>query len=245
MADIQIKGLSYQRADFLLQLDSLAIQPGEKVALMGENGCGKSTLIHLMTGLIDAATDSVFYQKSCLQDIAHSQRARLFSVLPQFADISFPFSVFDVALLGRFAHLTDADFSQSDRDKTDALLQQLDLAHYRDRSFAELSGGEKRRVMIARVLNQQAPIIYLDEPNASLDIRHTLQLFEHLEQLPETVISSVHDINLAHRYFDRFLFFKQGQLLFDVSKAEVSSPLLSEVYDVSVSIDTDSFRFCP
>lgn len=245
MADIQIKNLNYQRADFALTIESLNIRSGEKVALMGENGCGKSTLINLMAGLNEANAKSIFYQNERLEKISHSKRAHLFSVLPQFSDISFPFRVCEVVLLGRFAKLTGVDFNQSDRDKSLNLMQLLDIDQYAQRSFSDLSGGEKRRVMIARVLNQEAPIIYLDEPNSSLDIRHTLQIFEHLRQLPQTVISSVHDVNLAYQYFDRFLFFKNGNLIFDATRDEVTSPLLAEVYDVSVSMDTHSFSFCP
>ncbi len=245
MVNIDIKQLSYRRGDFSLNVPALTIKAGEKVALMGENGCGKSTLINLLAGLIEPAKQSVFYQSDALETIPHSRRATLFSVLPQFSDISFPFTVSEVAMLGRFVHLTGTEFQQEDKDKTIKLLQLLDMAQYKDRSFAELSGGEKRRVMIARVLNQEAPVIYLDEPNSSLDIRHTLDIFSYLHQQPQTVVTSVHDVNLAYRYFDRFLFFKNGTLIYDVAKEQVTAQLLSEVYDVSVSTDTDSFCFRP
>lgn len=245
MVNISIKQLSYHRGDFSLNVPALTINAGEKVALMGENGCGKSTLINLLAGLIEPEKQSVFYQNDALETIPHSRRARLFSVLPQFSDISFPFTVLEVAMLGRFVRLTGTEFQQDDRDKTIKLLELLDIEQYKDRSFAELSGGEKRRVMIARVLNQEAPVIYLDEPNSSLDIRHTLEIFSFLHQQPQTVVTSVHDVNLAYRYFDRFLFFKNGTLIYDVAKEQVTTQLLSEVYDVSVSIDTDSFCFRP
>ncbi|PSW06595.1 ABC transporter ATP-binding protein [Photobacterium lipolyticum] len=245
MAKIEVNNLTYTRARFSLELASLRIEPGEKVALMGENGCGKSTLLNLMTGLIEPPRNTVSYRGKELQQIRHGERARLFAVLPQFSDISFPFSVFEVALLGRYVHMTGTDFSEEDKAKTLALMELMDIARYKDHSYAELSGGEKRRVMLARVLNQEAPVIYLDEPNSSLDIRHTLEIFHHLHQLPQTVITSVHDINLAHRYFDRFLFFKQGKLLHDVRREGVTANLLSEVYDVSVTTNTDSFSFRP
>ena len=209
MADLEIKNLRYIRSEFSLEIPSLTIRAGEKIALMGENGCGKSTLINLATGLLELEGDSVFYNQHPLNKTPHVQRATLFSVLPQFSDIAFPFSVLEVALLGRYVHLEKNEFQQSDREKTIELLKLLDIEKYKDKSYADLSGGEKRRVMIARVLNQEAPIIFLDEPNSSLDIRHTLEIFEHLYRMPQTVVTSVHDINLAHRYFDRFLFFKK------------------------------------
>ncbi len=245
MAKIELKNLSYRRNDFCLNVDSLYIQEGEKVALMGENGCGKSTLINLMTGLIEPENASVFYADKEIGKLSHLDRAKIFSILPQFADISFPFSVFEVVQLGRFAHTQGRPFSQTDVHKTERLLELLDIMQYRNKSYSELSGGEKRRVMLARVLNQEAPVIYLDEPNSSLDIRHTLEIFHHLHQLPQTIITSVHDINLAHRYFNRFLFFKQGRLLHDVKRTDVSAQLLSEVYNVSVTTNTDSFSFQP
>ncbi|MDB1125141.1 ABC transporter ATP-binding protein [Vibrio algarum] len=243
MASINIKNLCYNRGEFSLTIPSLTIGDGEKVALMGENGCGKSTLINLLAGLIEPNKASVHYQNEPLESIPHYKRARLFSVLPQFSDISFPFTVFEVALLGRFVHMTGSEYQQEDKDKTMHLLDLLDISKYKDRSYAELSGGEKRRVMIARVLNQEAPIVFLDEPNSSLDVRHTLEIFSHLQQLSQTVVTSVHDVNLAARYFDRFLFFKNGELIFDVLRNEVTTQLLSEVYDVSVSTDTTSFSF--
>ncbi|MDG3085104.1 ABC transporter ATP-binding protein [Vibrio hannami] len=245
MADITIKSLKFSRGDFRLNVPALEIKHGEKVALMGENGCGKSTLINLATSLIDVPKSSVYYNDKAIEKISHSKRARLFSVLAQFSDISFPFSVMEVALLGRYVHLTTNEFQQEDRDKTLELLKLLDIEQYKEKSYSDLSGGEKRRVMIARVLNQEAPIIFMDEPNSSLDIRHTLEIFEHMSQQPQTVITSVHDINLAYQYFDRFLFFKQGNLIYDVPRSEVTPQLLSEVYDVSVSTDTTSFSFCP
>lgn len=243
MADIKIDNLEYRRGDFFLSIPSLNIDAGEKIALMGENGCGKSTLINLLAGLIDMPEQSIFYQQQPLEVLTHAARAKLFSVLPQFSDISFPFSVQEVALLGRYVHINGNEFQEDDKEKTLDLLKLLDIEQYKDRRYSDLSGGEKRRVMLARVLNQEAPIIYLDEPNASLDIRHTLEIFDHLHQLEQTVITSVHDINLAYHYFERFLFFKKGELIYDVLRDQITPQLLSEVYDVKVSLDTASFSF--
>ncbi len=116
MVNIKIQNLEYRRSDFSLNVPSLTIESGEKVALMGENGCGKSTLINLLAGLIESPQQSIFYQQQPLEEITHAKRARLFSVLPQFSDISFPFSVLEVALLGRYVHLKP--MSSNNRIKT-------------------------------------------------------------------------------------------------------------------------------
>jgi len=243
MTDLQIHNLMFQRGDFYLTLKELKILPGEKVAIMGENGSGKSTLLHLLTGLLNPQSGRITYADRQLGDIPFSERAHLFSLLPQFSTVNFPFSVYDVVLFGRFPHSTGRDYSHEDHRLTEEKISWLDLDQLRNRNFGQLSGGEKRRVMLARVLNQQAPIIYLDEPNASLDIRHTLDIFSRLIEREETVIAPVHDVNLACRFFDRFLFLKRGALLADVKRDEITSELLEETYDVQVATGTSAFTF--
>ncbi len=242
MAELWVDKLSFARGDFKLRIDQLQIRPGEKVAILGENGSGKSTLLQLLCGLLPCGGE-IRYDNRPLAQIPVVQRARLFSLLPQFSELIFPFSVAEVVLFGRFPHAIGNSFSDADRQLSEQQLQQLDLLPLRERQFNELSGGEKRRVMLARVLNQQAPIIYLDEPNASLDIRHTLEIFELLGGRRETVIAPVHDINLAEQFFDRFLLLKQGRLLADVSHAHLTPELLTETYDVQVTGGTAAFTF--
>jgi iron complex transport system ATP-binding protein len=242
MAELRVDKLSFSRGMFQLQLAQLRIQSGEKVAILGENGSGKSTLLQLLCGVLPGS-GKVLYAERELQSIPVAERAHLFSLLPQFSEVIFPFSVEEVVLFGRFPHVLGNSFSTEDQRLSEQILQQLDLIPLRKRPFNELSGGEKRRVMLARVLNQQAPIIYLDEPNASLDIRHTLEIFELLAARVETVIAPVHDINLAERFFTRFLLLKQGKLLADVSRAQLTPQLLTETYDVQVSAGTAAFSF--
>jgi len=242
MAELRVEKLSFSRGDFQLQLADLRIRPGEKIAILGENGSGKSTLLQLLCGLLHGK-GKIYYDDRPLAKISFAERAHLFSLLPQFSEVIFPFSVEEVVRFGRFPHSGGNDFSDEDRQLSELQLQQLDLLLLRQRPFNQLSGGEKRRVMLARVLNQQAPIIYLDEPNAGLDIRHTLEIFELLGGREETLIAPVHDINLAERYFNRFLLLKQGQLLADVSRDQLTPELLSETYHVQVTTGTAAFTF--
>lgn len=243
MAELRVGNLNFTRGAFALRLDRLQIQPGEKVAILGENGSGKSTLLQLLCGLLPGQ-GTICYNQRPLGEISFADRARMFALLPQFSEVIFPFSVEEVVLFGRFPHAQGNSFSAEDRQLSEQRLQQLDLLPLRKRQFNQLSGGEKRRVMLARVLNQQAPIIYLDEPNASLDIRHTLEIFELLARRQETVISPVHDINLAERYFERFLLLKQGKLLADVGREQLTPELLTETYDVAVTRGAAAFTFC-
>jgi len=243
MVELSVDRLHFARGDFRLEIDRLTIAPGEKVAILGENGCGKSTLLQLLAGLLPATAGSIRYDGEPLATIPVARRARLFALLPQFSEVIFPFSVLEVVLLGRFPCRRGNTFSAEDRRLSTRLLARLDLEPLAERPFNQLSGGEKRRVMLARVLNQQAPLLFLDEPNAGLDVRHALEIFALLQRRPETIVAPVHDINLAHRFFERFLLLKHGRLLADVTRQDLSPELLAETYDVQVATGTAAFLF--
>jgi iron complex transport system ATP-binding protein len=242
MAELLIEQLNFTRGDFHLYLPTLKVSQGEKLAILGENGSGKSTLLQLLTGLLKTA-EPIRYDQQLLPQLSTIERAHIFALLPQQAEVIFPFSVFEVVLFGRFARTNGRQPSENDHQQTRELLIQLDLTHLKKRSFNQLSGGEQRRVMLARALNQQAQILFLDEPNASLDVRHSIDIFTYLQQTSQTVLSPVHDINLAARFFDRFWLLKNGRLLADVDRANLTTDLLSETYDVQVSTAADSFTF--
>ncbi|WP_020676646.1 ABC transporter ATP-binding protein [Geopsychrobacter electrodiphilus] len=242
MAELSLNNLTFTRGGFSLQLPPLKVAPGEKLAILGENGSGKSTLLQLLTGLLDGR-GKICYNQRALQKISVLERARLFAMLPQQTQVIFPFSVFEVVLFGRFAQTDGRQPSEADREHTRELLAKLDLTERSERRFNQLSGGEQRRVMLARALNQQAPILFLDEPNASLDVRHSLEVIDYLCKTEQTVIAPVHDINLAARFFKRFWLLKQGRLLADVSRDQLTCALLSETYDVQVSAAADNFSF--
>ncbi|TYO99268.1 iron complex transport system ATP-binding protein [Geothermobacter ehrlichii] len=243
MAELRVDKLRFRRGGFSLELDGLRIAPGEKVAILGENGCGKSTLLQLLAGLLPPDGGTLSYAGKPLKKIPMARRAQLFALLPQFSEVIFPFSVFEVVLFGRFPHRQGNAFTAADRQLSKEMLALLDLSDLAERPFSQLSGGEKRRVMLARVLNQQAPLLYLDEPNAGLDIRHALEIFSLLRERTETIVAPVHDINLAHRFFERFLLLKNGRLLADVPRDELTPELLAETYDVQVATGTAAFLF--
>lgn len=242
MAEISLKNLHFKRGDFQLQLDAIRVEAGEKIAVLGENGSGKSTLLQLLTGLLDCR-NAIDYAGTPLENLSTRQRAQIFALLPQQAEVIFPFTVFEVVLFGRFVQIQGQEPSEADRQATRKLLQQFELDNLATRNFNHLSGGEQRRVMLARVLNQQARILFLDEPNASLDVRHSLEIFDQLCKRQQTLIAPVHDINLAARFFDRFWLLKQGRMLADVPRAALSCERLSETFNVKVSAVADSFVF--
>lgn len=232
---IKTQAIDFRRGSFHLSVDSFSISRGEKVALLGENGSGKSTLMHLMAGVIDGA--EVSYQALPLKSMGYGERAKMFSFLPQMPEVSFPFTVYEVAAFARF------DGGAEAKEPTERSLKLTDMFHLKDRPFTELSGGEKRRAMLARVINQDTPVQYFDEPVSMLDIRHSLSLLELITAGEKTVVTSIHDVNMAMQYFDRLIFLKEGRVLYDVPKEGVSALMIQEVFDVKVGGTAGHFNF--
>lgn len=234
---IRVLPLDYKRGGFTLSAHELNVCSGERIALIGENGSGKSTLLHLMCGIIDGA--KVEYSGKDINAIGYKERAKLTAFMPQMPSVVFPFSVFEVVRLGAYAC---GSISRADK-QTDETIKRAGIEHLKDRSFSELSGGEKRRVMIARTLNQATPVIFLDEPVSMLDVRHSLEILELLCGSGKTLIASMHEVNLAVKYFDRVWMMKDGKLLYDISSKEVKAEMMSEVFNVKAHSCNDHYTF--
>ncbi|TCK60753.1 ABC transporter ATP-binding protein [Seleniivibrio woodruffii] len=231
----------YKRPDFALDINELSIKNHEKVAILGENGCGKSTFINYSCGLLDSEIN-VSYMDRPLKTLNTEERANIFALFSQNPDVAFPFTVFEVVRMGRF-RMCGGNYSRKDDEKTIEKLTLFDIVRYKDKRLDELSGGEKRRVLLARAFNQETPYLFLDEPVSMLDIRHSLEIMNIIEDTMKTVIASMHDVNLAIRYFKRLIFMKDGRILYDVSNKEVTPQIIEEVYNVKVSPYNNAYSF--
>lgn len=232
--------INFSRKNFNLIIDNIDVKSGSKTAVLGENGSGKSTLLHILCGFLNGG--DVFLGGENLETTPHYKRAKIYSFLPQLPQLSFPFSVQDVVHFGTYAEACGKNEQALD-ERTIISLNQFGLFEMKDKSFEELSGGEKRRVMLARAVNQNTPLIYLDEPVSMLDVRHSLEIMEYVKNSDKTVIASMHDINLSLQYFDRFIFLKNGKLIGDTDAKGVNEKLLEKVYDVDVFRNGDGFSF--
>ncbi|QAR33434.1 ABC transporter ATP-binding protein [Geovibrio thiophilus] len=234
---IELRNLTFKRGGFSIDVPDLTVEEGEKIALIGENGSGKSTLLHILTGLI--ACDGVHFSGRRLNGISRRERAGMIAFMPQLPSVVFPFTVFEVVRLGAYAagYMKDAD-SLTEEALTDTALTEL-----RDRAFSELSGGEKRRVMIARALNQRTGALILDEPVSMLDVRHSLEILKLLTGSGRTLIASMHEVNLSVNYFDRIWMMNKGKLIYDVPARDAEAAMLSEVFNVQAVSHTDHFTF--
>lgn len=203
---IRIEHLSYSFGKQPILNDiSLHVAQGSFTALLGPNGCGKTTLLRCIGGLLKPQSGTVILQDRDLRDYNPRQLAQQLSFVRQQASTDFEFTAFDLVMMGRNPyqkHLENE--SQSDRQLVEQCMRQTNTWHLRDSFPREMSGGELQRVMIARALAQSTPIMLLDEPTSNLDIAHQFDIMEMLSNICQrqgkTILLVVHDLNLALRY---------------------------------------------
>lgn len=207
---------------------SFEVRAGEVVGLLGPNGAGKTTLMRGALGLIEASG------RSSLAELPAKARAKAAAWLPQAREIAWPMPVEAVVRLGRLPHGDEGNAA------VELALERMDLGAMRHRPATELSGGEQARVLIARTLAQEAPLVLADEPVAGLDPAHqiaTMQVFEELAREGRGVIVSLHDLGLAVRHCTRLILMRAGQVVADGAPLEVLTPeRLRDVFHISAHI---------
>ncbi|MBR0829274.1 ABC transporter ATP-binding protein [Bradyrhizobium manausense] len=217
---------------------SLSLSPGHLVALVGPNGAGKTTLLRALAGLVPA-TGSIEVGGRALASLSLRQRARRFAYLPQGHIVHWPLPARDIVALGRYPHgATDpARLSPRDAEAVARAMQAADVVEFADRRATELSGGERSRVALARVLATEAPVILADEPTSSLDPRHQLDVMQTLRKAADSgvlVIVVTHDLGLAARFADRVLVMSAGKLVSQGKPVEaLSEQVLADVFRVT------------
>lgn len=206
---------------------SLTVQEGEFIGLIGPNGAGKTSLMRGALGLLPHEG------RSSLSALAPRVRARAAAFLPQGREIAWPVSVETVVALGRSAHLATPE---ADRAAVDRALDRMGLQNYRARSATALSGGEQARVLIARALAQDTPLLLADEPVAGLDPEaqlKTMEVFADLAREGRAVVASIHDLGLAARACTRLVMLQAGRVVADGAPREVlSDDNLARVFGV-------------
>jgi len=218
---------------------TLDVLAGEVLVIVGPNGAGKSTLLSVLTGERRPTTGVIELDGRDLHSIPQKELARLRSVLTQENTVSFPFLVSEVVAMGRapWAHTIEG------RDDVHAVLDALDatdVRHLATRRYTSLSGGEKARVSLARVLAQHTPIVFLDEPTAALDLRHqedVMRLGRRMADEGRAVVIVVHDLSLAAAYADRLAIIAGGRLEAVGAPAVVlTEERVERVYGLPVSL---------
>ena len=222
----------------VLENVSLALAPGHLVALVGPNGAGKTTLLRALAGLIPSEGD-IQIDGHALSALSLRERAKRFGYLPQGHVVHWPLPARDIVALGRYPHgATDpARLSPKDADAVLRAMQAVDVIDFSERRVTELSGGERSRVALARVLAVEAPVILADEPTASLDPRHQIDVMKNLRATADKgvlVIVVTHDLGLAARFADHVLVLREGRLVSQGAAAEaLSEQVMADVFRIS------------
>lgn len=241
MTPLYVRDLSVSRGQRqILDRVALTVNAGEVVGVLGPNGVGKTTLLTSILGLVTSSgTIELMGRPAGL--IPAKERARLVSYLPQARDAAWPMSAEMIVALGRLPHGTGLRApTRADRDVVDRAMQATDVTQLRTRPISQLSGGEKTRVLLARTLAQDAPLILADEPASGLDPAQqiaVLRLFRGLAASGRSVLLSLHELHLAAMWCDRLLLLKHGAIVADGAPADVlTAERIADVYGCSAHV---------
>ena len=217
------------------------LRAGECAALLGPNGSGKTTLLRALSGVLAPQSGGIELLGRPLTALKPRERARMVAVVPQRGQLPQGLTARQMVLLGRFAHLGwMGAYSREDYAAADSALDETGAAPLARRRLTELSGGELQRVLLARALAQQSPLLLLDELTAGLDWARMVELFDLLERRRAAgacVLMAVHDCNLAALYATRLVGLKGGNLVFDGPVAKVfTEENLGALYNTSISV---------
>lgn len=225
---------------------------GQFLAICGRNGSGKSTLLRAIIRLLPHIKGRIYLAGKDLFRLKNREIAALVAYVPQVVEPVFDFSVEEMVAMARYFRnrIFVTSPSGADRRAIDEALLLTGTDGLRHKSFNRLSSGEKQRVLIARALAQESPLILLDEPSSHLDLNFQLQIYRLLKRLQteknRTIVVTEHNLNLCLPYCDHLLFLKNGKIMAGGKPTEVvSSQLLREIFDVEVELRTNTSSGLP
>lgn len=246
MALLSAKGLVFgYEGQAVLDGVALELEPGELVALVGPNGAGKTTLLHLLCGIHMPSAGEVRLGERLLGELHRREIARQVALVPQDIRSDFSFTVREVVAMGRTPHLGRfRPEGAEDVAAVERALEATETPHLGERPLTELSGGERQRVHIARALAQETEILLLDEPTASLDVEHQLQILGLLRERAvegRAVMAAIHDLSLAARFCDRILVLSERRIAASgPPEAVVTAESLEKFFRIRGRVERDA-----
>jgi iron complex transport system ATP-binding protein len=251
MDALRLEGLTagYGMRDVLRDLN-LSVEESSMLALIGPNGCGKTTLLRIVSGTLAASQGKVLLFDREVSGLARREISRIVAVVPQESHFAYSFTVEEIVLMGRNPYLKRL---QREGPEDYAIVHEAmrftDVLHLKDRRMDELSGGERQRAVIARAIAQKPRLLLLDEPTAHLDINHQIDVLDLLVKLHRkgmTVLFVSHDLNLASEYSRRIALMDDGQIeAIGTPEEVIQLNLIEKVYEAKVRVEKNPITKLP
>ncbi|MCT4564771.1 MAG: ABC transporter ATP-binding protein [Maledivibacter sp.] len=237
---LSVQGLSFKYPSLKVLKDvSFSVEKGECIAILGTNGTGKSTLLRCINRILEPQKGTVFIGKNDIQKLKQSELAQKIGYVSQ-SNNSFRTTVFDAILIGRKPYIK-WDVTKKDLNIVNKIINILGLEKYSLRYIDELSGGEFQKVLIARALAQEPDILMFDEPTSSLDLKNQLEVIYIIKEIVKrkniSALVTIHDLNLALRFADKFIFLKDGKIFAAGGIEIMTSKNIEQVYSVPVKVE--------
>lgn len=238
---VKIKDLNFQINERkILKNINLEVSKGEFVGLIGPNGAGKTTLLKCLNK-INSSTGVIEVYNKNINELSEKEVAKKISLMHQNTTVSFPYKCLDVVLMGRYPYFKRFQGQKrEDYKKAREYMEYTNTLSLEEKFINQISGGERQRVLFAKVLAQETEIMLLDEPTASLDISHQEQIFRYSKELTEegkVIIAAVHDLKIAAKYCSKLVLMKNGEILCKGSPTEVlTKENISKAYDIDTVV---------
>jgi iron complex transport system ATP-binding protein len=249
---IDVNSISFRyHEDWVLQDVSFRVEKGEFVGVIGPNGSGKTTLLKILYRLLVPQKGEVLFELVSMKKMERSDIAKRIAVVAQETQLLFPFSVLETVLMGRSPYLGHLMFeSEKDLEIAKRAMEWTNVLSFSERPMDELSGGERKRVFIARALAQEPEVMLLDEPTASLDIHHQIDFLDLILTLNRerglTIAMASHDMNIASEFCDRLILLQEGRIFKIGTPQEViTNENIESVYGCQVWVDQNPISGMP
>ncbi|WP_406661970.1 ABC transporter ATP-binding protein [Methanolobus sp. ZRKC3] len=236
---LEVNGVEFQyRSKEVLKDIKFHLKRNEILSILGPNGVGKTTLLKCMNAILKPKSGVILIEDEDVLKLEQMEIARRLGYVPQHCEPA-RLTAFDAILLGRMPHIK-WNVSPEDIMLVESTIRKLNLEHVALRYIDELSGGELQKVGIARAIAQNPKLLLLDEPTSSLDLKNQLDILETVREVVRnenvSAIMTMHDLNLAFRYSDKFIFLKNGTIFAAGSMGDITPQVIEEVYGVPVTI---------
>ena len=249
---IEVNSISFRyREEWVLQDVSFRVEKGEFVGVIGPNGSGKTTLLKMLYRLLSPQKGEILFELVPMRKMDRTDIAKRIAVVAQETHLLFPFSVLETVLMGRSPYLGQLMFeSEKDLEIARKAMEWTEILSFSERPMDELSGGERKRVFIARALAQEPEVILLDEPTANMDIHHQMDFLDLILTLNQerglTILMASHDMTIASEFCDRLILLQGGRIYQTGTPDEViTKENIEKVYGCEVWVDQNPFSGMP